>query len=51
MMMMMMRLSCHRFDSSRLRFWLRVIAYNLDYPAKRLVLQARIHKWSRTSLQ
>jgi len=47
----MTRLSCHRFRSNEVRLWLSVIAYNLGNLWRRLVLPARIDKWSLTSLQ
>jgi Transposase DDE domain group 1 len=47
----MTRLSCHRFRSNEVRLWLSVIAYNLGNLCRRLVLPARIDRWSLTSLQ
>jgi hypothetical protein len=47
----MTRLSCHRFRANEVRLWLSVIAYNLGNLWRRLVLPARIDKWSLTSLQ
>jgi len=47
----MMLLSCHRFRSSEVRPWLRVIAYNLENLWRRLALPKRIGNWSLTSLQ
>ncbi len=47
----MTRLSCHRFRSNEVRMWLSLIAYNLGNLWRRLVLPARIHSWSLTSLQ
>jgi hypothetical protein len=44
-------LSCHRFRSNEVRFWLSVIAYNLGNLWRRLVLPKRIDGWSLTSLQ
>jgi hypothetical protein len=47
----MTRLSCHRFRSNEVRFWVSVIAYNLGNLWRRLVLPKKIEKWSLTSLQ
>ncbi|MGA2268890.1 MAG: transposase [Bryobacteraceae bacterium] len=47
----MTRLSCHRFRSNEVRWWLSVIAYNLGNLWRRLVLPSRIGNWSLTSLQ
>lgn len=47
----MTRLSCHRFRSNEVRFWLTVIAYNLGNLWRRLALPQRIGNWSLTSLQ
>ena len=47
----MTRLSCHRFRSNKVRFWLSLIAYNLGNLWRRLVLPRRIATWSLTSLQ
>ena len=45
------RLSGHRFRSTEVRLWLRLIAYNLGNLWRRLVLPRRIESWSLTSLQ
>jgi hypothetical protein len=47
----MKRLSCHYFRSNEVRLWLSVLAYNLGYLWRRLVLPKRIDHWSLTSLQ
>jgi hypothetical protein len=47
----MTRLSCHRFRANEVRLWLSLIAYNLGNLWRRLVLPARIDRWSLTSLQ
>jgi len=47
----MTRLSCHRFRSNEVRFWLNVIPYNLGNLWRRLALPRRIGNWSLTSLQ
>src|SRR5216684_939165 len=47
----MTRLSCHRFRSNEVRFWLSVIPYNLGNLWRRLALPRRIGNWSLTSLQ
>ena len=44
-------LSCHRFPSNEVRFWLSVVAYNLGNLWRRLALPNRIRNWSLTSLQ
>jgi hypothetical protein len=44
-------LSCHRFRSNEVRFWLSVVAYNLGNLRRRLALPRRIKNWSLTSLQ
>ena len=46
----MMRVSCPRFRSNKVRLWLRVTC-NLGNLWRRLVLPKRIEKWSLTSLQ
>jgi hypothetical protein len=47
----MTRLSCHRFRSNEVRFWLSLMAYNLGNLWRRLVLPKKIENWSLTSLQ
>src|SRR2546422_10892942 len=47
----MTRLSCHRYRSNEVRLWLSMIAYNLGYLSRRLVLPRRIANWSLTSMQ
>jgi hypothetical protein len=47
----MTRLSCHRSWSDEVRLWLSLIAYNLGYLWRRLVLPKKIENWSLTSLQ
>jgi hypothetical protein len=47
----MTRLSCHRSRSDEVRLWLSLIAYNLGYLWRRLVLPKKIENWSLTSLQ
>jgi len=42
----MTRLSCHRFRSNEVRLWLSVMAYNLGYLWRRLVLPLRVGYWS-----
>ncbi len=50
-MVMMTRLSCHRFRSNGVRLWLSVIAYNLGNLWRLLMLPKKIENWSLTSLQ
>jgi hypothetical protein len=38
----MTRQGCHRFRSNEVHLWLRVLAYNLGNPWRRLVLPRRI---------
>jgi hypothetical protein len=47
----MTRLSCHRFRSNEVRFWLSVVAYNLGNLWRRLAVPRRLGNWSLTSLQ
>jgi hypothetical protein len=47
----MTRLSCHRFRSNEVRWWLSLLAYNLENLWRRLTLPAGISDWSLTSLQ
>ena len=45
------RPSCHRFRANEVRLLLGVIAYNLGYLFRRLVLPVAIQSWSPASLQ
>jgi len=44
------RLSCKRFVSNQVRFWLFVLAYNLGNFLRRLTLPQKIKHWSLRSL-
>jgi hypothetical protein len=44
-------LSCHRFRSNEVQFWLSVVAYNLGNLWRRLAVPRRLGNWSLTSLQ
>ncbi len=44
------RLSCKRFVVNQVRLWLFVLAYNLGYFFRRLVLPRRVRHWSLCSL-
>jgi hypothetical protein len=45
------RLSCHKFVANQVRLELFVLAYNLGYFLRRLVLPESMKHWSLTSLQ
>jgi hypothetical protein len=44
-------LSCHRFRSNEVRFWLSVVACNLGNLWRRWALPKRTRNWWLTSLQ